>query len=193
VRALLRGEHGRPLLFEASKALRGVQYGLVVSRTPPWLAPRHGTAASEAGFGAVEVLDRMRANGLQPLDTAGARARGVVSRAYGRVGSAALSRGETAQASLAFHRATRIAPSRAAAWTNLGVARWRAGQRRAALEATRRAVSIEPSRATPWVNLVRFLLASGDVQAARRAHRAARRAGVEDPRLGRLGQRLDVP
>jgi len=112
------------------------------------------------------------------------------SRVYGELGAAAISSPALRDGIAALQTAVTIAPTRATAFINLGVALETAGQLDAAIEATQRAVQLDPMRATGWANLARLQHKRGNVAAAREVLMMAARAGIDDPRLQALAAQL---
>ena len=98
--------------------------------------------------------------------------------------------GDPAVALRAQRTAAALAPARAVAHTNLGVALEANGDPRGAEQAYRRAIELAPLRPAPWVNLARLTLQAAGPAAAREVLALAESAGVKDPRLDEIGASL---
>jgi len=184
-------EAPRPVWSQLAEPMPGTRsrVRMAAASLPPYF--RVLAAGERATFddGSLGRLDRMRAARLPRGMPGSARARQGWSRAYGSLGEQALpTRPDLAVRAL--RAAVQLAPARAVAWSNLGLALETTGDLHGAIEATQRAVTIEPDRPTPWVNLARLTLRLGRPTAARNVLELARRAGVRDPRLGELAKRL---
>lgn len=180
----------RPLRFEGSEALRdnGYSGGLFASQPPPYF--RAHSEVQSASMAAILVqLDRLRSARLRADEPSGERARFAWSRAYGALGEQA-QLGDPAVALRAQRTAAALAPARAVAHTNLGVALEANGDPRGAEQAYRRAIELAPLRPAPWVNLARLTLQAAGPAAAREVLALAESAGVKDPRLDEIGASL---
>jgi len=177
-----------PVLWEGGAVTRPTGVPLVAVGHGPWLSRGPGSA-SAAQRTLEGLVDAYRAR-VTSFPVRSADGRGAWSRAFESVGRGALEARASWVALRAMVRAVEAAPERAAAWSNLAVARSELGDVAGALSAAERAVELDPGRPTPWVNLVRFLLASGDREGAARALVRARGAGVDDARLEALAEGL---
>jgi hypothetical protein len=190
--ALVNGQRTRPVLLESPEILRGLRERPAVALGAASEAPFIRVAEVESAGAAVEEqalarLDQMRRARFPSGMPRGERARAQWSRAYGTLGEVAVwSRPRFA--ARAFARAVEIAPSRPAAWSNLGAALDGAGDVDGALDASRRAIALDPVRPTPWVNLARFTLRRDGPAAAREVLRLAAAAGVHDARLDEIAR-----
>jgi tetratricopeptide (TPR) repeat protein len=191
VRALVDGPARRPVALEALQiATRaGVRSALVPLGRSALLTG--GTLSSpDALRPALRSLDtayRSRFLGLLPKSM---RDRVLWSRVYGEVGAVAIGTPAFLDALRVLDRAATLAPERAVAWTNLGVALESVGELDKAVSATRQALCVDPDRPTPWVNLGRLQVRRGDLEGARSVLDAARQAGIQDPRLTALAKEL---
>jgi hypothetical protein len=194
-RALLRGA-ARPVVLET----RGIatQAAPDVLLAPLGAAP-FLTPVSEVGEGAfapsLAALQRaLAARFGAPGSATGVpedeRARFWWSRVYSELGTAALASPAFAAGLGALQQAAQIAPARATAWINLGVAYEKAGQVEAAIHMAQRGIEVDPSRPTGWVNLARLEYARGNVAGARHVLEQAAQAGVSDPRLQAMAAQL---
>jgi hypothetical protein len=200
-RALIGGAARRPLAFELRKTAVEVDKGgrLGPLQDGAFVAPV-GAVSPDAFARARRLLDRALHSRFvaPPGDSAAAapsdeRARLAWSRVYGELGAVASQSPAIRDGVGALERAVQLAPERATAWNNLGVALESLGQLDAAIEVTKRALQLEPTGATSWVNLARLEQTRGDVAAARKVLKLAADAGVEDPRLRALGLELSAP
>ncbi|MFI5308340.1 MAG: protein O-mannosyl-transferase family [Polyangiales bacterium] len=178
VRALVAAGAPRPVLFESAEPVRraGRPVALMSSSHVPYLV-QSATGASVAGL---TSLDRLRLARFVTGRPSSDRARTAWSQVYGTLGEQALG---TALGVQALRVATQIAPARAAAWINLGVALEATGDLASALQSAQRAIDLAPSRPTAWVNATRLVLRLQGPDAARRLLDLAAQAGVRDPRL----------
>jgi hypothetical protein len=87
-----------------------------------------------------------------------------------------------------FELATRIQPSHARAWNNLGVALARQGDDPGARRAYETALRLDPGIQSAHLNLVALFLRAGDLELAAAHLEAARRLDPRNPALDRLGQ-----
>jgi tetratricopeptide (TPR) repeat protein len=178
----------RPILLEVSRPLPGVRVRAAASPAPPYFLV---TAADDRGLSAqagLLRLDRARRARLPSGTPQGSYARMAWSRAYSALGEQAAARPDVAIRAL--RTAIELTPSRAVAWTNLGVALEQKGQLDLAIDATRRAIQLEPARPVGWVNLVRLISRHGGPARAAEVLELARRAGIRDRRLDELARAL---
>jgi len=89
-----------------------------------------------------------------------------------------------------FELATRIHPTHARAWNNLGVARARLGDDTRARQAYEKAIALEKGIQSPHLNLVALFLRSGDLQRAAWHLDVARRLDPRNPQIDRLANTL---
>jgi tetratricopeptide (TPR) repeat protein len=188
---LCSGAGPRPVWLQSAEPIRGLRPRIHVAAAsvPPYFRAVGASERASRPTDALQRLDRMRAARLPQGLPRAARARHGWSRAYGALGEQTLA-ARPDIAVRALRTAVRLAPARAASWTNLGVALETTGDLRAAIDATRRAIAIEPARPTPWVNLARLTLRQSGPDAARSVLELARRARVRDPRLAALAHAL---
>jgi tetratricopeptide (TPR) repeat protein len=92
-----------------------------------------------------------------------------------------------------FLLATRIQPSHARAWNNLGVARARQGDDPGAQAAYETALALEQSIQSAHLNLVALYLRAGDLEKAVAHLEAARRLDPRNPAIERLAAGLPRP
>lgn len=196
-RALLRGAAQRPVALEAySLGREADRDGLLAPLgRSPFLSPVSAVAA-DAFTPSLDGLTRALHARFGAGASDGPRdepARIAWSRVYGELGSAAINSPAFAAGLAALQRSVAIAPSRATAWINLGVAFEKVDQVDAAIRSTERATELDPLRASGWINLVRIEAARGNVSGARAVLARAAAAGVHDPRLDKLAARLAAP
>jgi hypothetical protein len=92
-----------------------------------------------------------------------------------------------------FQLATRIQPSHARAWNNLGVARARQGDDRGARDAYETALALERGIQSAHLNLVALYLRAGELEKASAHLEAARRLDPRNPAFERLSEGLSPP
>jgi tetratricopeptide (TPR) repeat protein len=194
-RALIRSS-ARPLAFESRAIATQADPDVLLAPlgAAPFVAPV-GQVTADSFTPSMAALRRALAarfgvpgaSAGQPADE---RARFAWSRVYGELGSAALDSPAFAAGLAALQQATAIAPSRAPAWINLGVALEKTGQLEAAIHTIQAGIELDPSRATGWVNLARMELERGNSQGARKVLELAAQAGVSDSRLQALAAKL---
>ncbi len=188
---LCSGLAPRPVWLQSAEPMPGMRSRVRVTAAsaPPYFRVLATGERPAIDAGALQRLDRLRRARLPHAMPSAQRARHGWSRAYGALGEQALAQRPDLSVR-AFRTAVQLAPTRAVAWSNLGLALETTGDLQSAIAATQRAVTIEPARPTPWVNLARLTLRSSGPAAARGVLEVARRAGVRDPRLRELEQRL---
>jgi tetratricopeptide (TPR) repeat protein len=190
VRWLVRTGLARPVLFVSDEPLR--RAGLGRSAVPHPDATGYLAAGREPlQLGAsVAALDALRAARFGGADgPRSARARSAWLLTYDALGTSLLGH-DLPLAVRALRTAAAIAPTRATAWINLGVALEARGQLEEAVRCAERALRLEPARATPWVNLTRLRLRLAGPDAARQVVDLATEAGVRDARLDALAHQL---
>lgn len=194
---LMRGTARRPIALETCAIATDAdpQVALAPLGSSPFVTPVR-EVAPEAFTASLAAL----AASLQARFGAGPGGQAVLpdergriawSRVYGELGSAALNSPAFVAGIGALQRAVAIAPSRATALINLGVAFERTGQLDAAIQATQSAVELDPLRATGWYNLAQMQHSRGNIAGARNALALAAEAGVQDPRLTALAAKLN--
>ncbi len=190
LRFLVSHRARRPLRLESTAPLRWSRLRVVTRAAdpPPYLRVGTGTQWPALSPPILAQLDALRAARLPGGLARAERAREAWSRAYGALGEQALG---SASAVRALRTAAQLAPERAVAWTNLGVALEAVGDADGAIACARRAIALAPRRATGWLNLARLTLARQGPEAARRVLQLAASAGVHDRRLSRLQSQLD--
>jgi tetratricopeptide (TPR) repeat protein len=190
LRMLVTGAQPRPVLLEASAPLRlaGLSVSVAASENVPYLRALPAGARPTFPSDALTRLDRMRQGRLGSAQPGAERARSAWSAAYDTLGAQAVG---SQIAVSALRTAVAIAPERAVAWTNLGVALEATGDSAGAIACAMRAIGLEPGRSTAWVNLLRLHLARRDPAAARHVLELANRAGVRDPRISEIARELD--
>ena len=189
VLASLAAATTRPVFFEAAPDGAPAN-AFVACEIAPFLCRAGGPRVAFPPERALSSLDRMLAARLGRQSPVQPLARGAYARAAGSVGKGLLAAGAPMLASLAFERAVALDPTRAAGFTNLGVARASAGDMAGALQATAQALRLDPAHSLAWLNRARFQAASGQMEAARESLRAAERAGVWDRRFDVLASEL---
>lgn len=193
LRWLLETEHWRPVVLTSadSASAVGMREALVLSSAVPYLQTRTTPAQpSVPAPAALTQLDALRVARLNSAGLQAERAQQGWSLAYDVIGQRALA--TDARTSLeAFGAAAEIAPWRAVAWTNLGVAQASTGDVAGAMASAEHAIQLAPERATAWVNLARLHLTRGDPAAAREVIELAQRVGVHDERLRALARQLE--
>jgi tetratricopeptide (TPR) repeat protein len=193
LRAIARADSPRPLFFETAERppLDDRAARLLPSLSPPYLELSFDPAPTEVDTArSLARLDAMRAARLIDGRAVAPWARLAWSQAYSALGESTLG---SHAAVAALRSAVALAPERPAAWTNLGIALERVGDLEQAMACLVHAIELEPRRSTPWVNLLRLQLTRRDRDAAERTLAAAREAGVRDPRLAELAERLHEP
>jgi tetratricopeptide (TPR) repeat protein len=193
VRQLASGAEPRPVLFtDAEPWTRAAIAGKPqASPWPPFVQGASNALAPAALIAALDLTLAARSGGPEGWTAwpVNGRARSAWSHAYSTLGKALLP-ADARAARRALERSAQLAPGRAVAWINLGVALEAAGDLAGAERSVRRALALDPLRPTAWVNLARLRLALGGAPAARTALDLARNAGVRDPRLDALAARL---
>lgn len=190
VRRLARPGSARPVLFVSDEPLRRAGLGRIAVasvRSAPYLVV--ASVDEPTGAASVAGLDRLRVARFGTGGPRAERARAAWSLAYDALGTALLAT-DLPAAVRALRVAASIAPARAVAWINLGVALERSGQLVEASRCAQRAVQLQPGRATPWVNLARLQLRIAGPHAAAQVLELAGQAGVRDPRLDALARQL---
>jgi tetratricopeptide (TPR) repeat protein len=190
VRRLAQQGTARPVLFVSDDPLRRARLGRIAlpdARSAPYLRV---SRAERAGAESLAALDRLR---VARFGHAGGpraeRARAGWSLAYDALGTALVA-SDLPVAVRALRAAASIAPRRAVAWINLGVALEHGGQLVEAARCAQRALQLEPGRATPWVNLARLQLRIAGPESAAQVIALAGQAGVHDARLDALARQL---
>ncbi len=182
-RRILAAEHGRPVV---SEALKDVGLPLYASSWVPFLAPRPTATHKTAERRLEEHLVSTTGTG----QLRATRARHAWSSAFGTLGKSALAARDERGAASAFRRAVELAPERAVAWTNLGVALAYGDDYLGAIAATEQSLLRDPERGLAWSNLVRFTAVAGNPERARALLDAAAAQGVTDTRLDQLREQL---
>jgi hypothetical protein len=192
LRGLVSGSQPRPVLLDSADPLRRAGLGVQTASSesvPFLLVPLGGTAHVDAAD-RLARLQRLRAARLDARAPQSERGQHAWSEAYSTLGVQALG---SATAVVALRAAVELAPARAVAWTNLGVALEATGDLPQAVACAHRAIELAPQRPTPWVNLARMQTVLGQNGEARSVLELAKRAGVRDPRLDQLAQQLARP
>jgi tetratricopeptide (TPR) repeat protein len=194
---LMRGAARRPIALETHAIATDAdpQGSLAPLGSSPFVSPVRDVAAQAFTPSLTALSASLQARfgrgpGRQAMPP-DERARVAWSRVYGELGTAALNSPAFVAGIGALQRAVAVAPSRATAWINLGVAFEKTGQLEAAVQATQSAVELDPLRPTGWFNLAQMEHSRGNVAGARHALALAAQNGVRDPRLSALAEKLN--
>jgi hypothetical protein len=192
VRAIITGTVVRPLFWESKQPLTDAGYRsrITVSPVIPFIWIPVDDRIRIDNHNPVGSLDALRRARLPDGRVSSKFARTAWSTSYSRLGRALLESGLYNDALTSMYRSVDIAPNRARAWINLGVALFDSGRGRTADEALRRAIALDPLDVTSWTYLVRFSLARRNFKTAKEVFGLMRQTGVNEASTAKLAKEI---